>query len=1170
TPNTDYTGPDSFTYKTTDSLLTSNTATVNVTVNEVNTDEIVNAVINHSFNYFWNETDNPETGFTRDRLLANGDPTTDPHYEKASMAATGFGLAALCVAAEKYGDGTDPDWQVSPEQLAARAELILDKLLFIQSSQAAAGDATWGKSGFFYHFTNIITGEAWPNTEVSTIDTAILVAGALTAGEYFKDMAPNINIKARQVYANVDWNSFVDYTPGGHYGQFHKQWVPGGAAFNDGHWDYSDEAVLLYLLAIGSPVPEHAISPDLYYSFRRAIGNYGVDGKPIVHNWFGSLFAYQYMNAFFDLRDMHDARNVDWWQNAVDATIANRQFCIDQDNIGGYGYNDNVWGISSAYAVGANYIGDYGAPPTGSPTGPTHDGTVNPSVVASAIGMLPDEVSAALAFMKSDSNIWRQDSYGFIDSFKNSEPRVYSDYYVGLDLGASLVMSANHTNNGLIWNNFMNAQTRDGQIMWDVLAQLNFRPNSDPALHLDMDDITPKSQFAYGLVSQDNTNAQIVFNLADVVPDSQYMLAIHTLMNNYAGNYQVSVNVNVNGNDMGDQVFAHMTNQQDEIKYIEIDSSFLNQGENMITMTWISGNNWVAWTNAEVSAPVIDNTWTIVRSVEGNEYRLDDTYYTAHANKYGVTAYKTFEQAINSATDPYTDILFYIDDVNHDRVLTLKSYDSDGGVSINIGVNGQPSSQDVVLGGQQEQQFIISANRLKEGWNRIRLLATKQAGEWIIWDNLKLELGDPVRIESPQSLAAASFGSDKTNLRWNSVRGVNVRYNLYRSPSSSGPYAKVNSSAISSTQYQDTGLQDDTFYYYVVTAFEEADPAVESPYSGEVFVKTGSYDVDYGDGKDPNAFGGSSSSNYIYILDSRHDWTVGQIRKLTLTTGSTGYISLNGANVSQAASISLWIKGSGGEKIRIGLRDGSSNQSEASVTVAAGWQNLILRLSDFSGVSMSNLDRLYFVSESASQINIYMDSISFVKEAASSYSLSSVAKNVSDNGRSTGLSFSPGPAYAPAGQYIEIKYGISANNWKIWVYTKNDNGDPAYMNGNFNGLMRSDGRSRIPLIYRLYPTIQAGGVPCSTEADVYTGGNMTWNYIKDKNDSDWATANAPGQEYSVICYGGDTWAHLANVPPSAGTRDPVNSTFLVYIGGEFKTVGAGDYSTTIYFDLTHE
>jgi hypothetical protein len=188
------------------------------------------------------------------------------------------------------------------------------------------------------------------------------------------------------------------------------------------------------------------------------------------------------------------------------------------------------------------------------------------------------------------------------------------------------------------------------------------------------------------------------------------------------------------------------------------------------------------------------------------------------------------------------------------------------------------------------------------------------------------------------------------------------------------------------------------------------------------------------------------------------------------------------------------------------------------------------------------------------------------------YSLESVPKFISDNTRATGLTFdgASGSDYAPAGQYVEVKYGTSANNWKIWVYTKNDNGDPEYLDGLFNGLMRSDGRSRIPLIYRVYPGVQQGGIPCSTEADVKTGGNMTWNYIKDKNDSDWAAANPAGSEYSVICYGSSNWAHLADVPPGAGTRDPVDSTFNVYIGGAFKGSNAGTYATTVYFDLTHE
>jgi len=1162
-----------------------------VNVNPDDTQQALNDIINRAFNYFWHETDNPATGFVRDRLLVNGDPSTDSNYEKASMAATGFGLSAMCVAAKRYGDGSDPDWQVAPEDLAARVELILDTLLRIQSNQAPGGDAAWGKSGFFYHFVNINTGENWPDVEVSSIDTAILVAGALTAGEYFKDINPNVSSKAKQLYANVDWNSFIDYTSNDHYGQFYKQWMPGGQGHNNGHWDYNDESMLLYLLAIGAPVPEHAVNPDLYYSMRRELGSYGADGKAIVRTWFGSLFAYQYLNAFFDLRNIHDARNVDWWQNAVDATIANRQFCIDQDNTGAYGYSWNVWGLSSAYNTGATYVGEYGAPPTGNPNGPTHDGTVNPSVVASAISMLTSEVSETLVSMKSDPNLWRQDAYGFVDSFKNGAPPVYSDYFVGLDLGVSLVMLANHTDSGLIWNNFMSAQTRYGT-MRDLLTQLNFRPDTDTKLYIDVDDITPKSQFAYGLIDSANTTSEISFNLIDVVPNSKYILAIHTFMNNFAGNYQVILNVNANGNDGGNQAISHVTDKPDEIKYIEVDSSHLQPGENVITITWQSGASWVAWKNLEISSPITNNEWTITRSLSATEYRLDDTYYTGHADKYGAIAYKTFEQALNNPADPYTDILFFLDDLDHDRKLTLTPHDSNGAVYVNIMVNGQLSSENILLNGQQQQQVIIPANLLKAGWNSISLTMTNQGGEWIIWDNLKLELGDLARIEAPQGFVAASFGKNTSKLRWNSVN-LAAKYNLYRSPTKGGPYTMVDEINPPAASYTNTGLLDNTVYYYVVRAVK-ADSA-ESQNSQEAAVTTGSYQLDYGDGRSPNVFGqdtfdnaGSDLGDNAFAQIARYNGLPGKVRIFNLASFQKNTIGLNNADINDATIFSFRVRGEiGGEKFQIKLKDNAGAQDLVSLEIPQGgiWQEMHFNMADtFAGVDLTNLQSMEVVSQTTGrQITFYLDEVEFATAALTGDKLDVKIRSGVYDSLTTGVDFGTttaenGPVLSS--QYIEIIY-VSSGSWGIQIFTDNKAEDarPRFTGSGdrASGLVgMTDSGYRVPVLWQVWQEKKGyynGAETPEFDTTVDDGDRAEFAFVMDKSDSDWSVPYARNYR-TLIDHDGLLGAPvpLAAPPPgywprSGNTGQPI----YVYLAADFTEAPAQQYTTNkLIIDIYHE
>lgn len=1154
TPNSEFAGEDAFTYIATDGKLDSNSATVTVTVEDNDVTQLLDDLTWKTFQYFIDEA-NPLNGLVRDRVRVDG--ASAPSDNISSIAATGFGLSALCIGAEK-------GW-VDANEASSRALTTINTFIDIQNNQAA-DPAKYGNFGFFYHFLDMNMGERINDSEVSSIDTAILVAGALTAGEYF---GGEVQTKANTLYSNVEWAEFLDTSNN----LFYMAWSP-ESGFSENHWDYYSESLMLYLLAIGSPT--HPVDGSVFYSFRRVLGKYGDDGLPLVQSWFGSLFTYQYSHAWFDFRNLRDAQNVYWFQNSIDATIANRQFCMD--NAVAYGYGENFWGLNASDGPGGIYI-EYGAPPLGAGI-PISDGTVASAGSAGSIAMTPAIVIPNLLniYNSYEQDVWER--YGFIDSLnlKPDQAPWYADYYIGIDVGISLLMTENYRS-AFVWNRFM-----QNQEVQNAMTSAGFT-SSTAYTYLDE---APYSDFTSVLLTDEKQQQEIIYNIG-ALQSGEYLLALQPFGMDNKGVSFVDVAVSVNGVDRGTIRFtdpeASGTRNVPNV-YKVIDSTALYEGENSIVLTKQEGGEaWLSLKKIEIKAPrAPENTWTIGEQDDsyadfGDEWLIDDTYYAGDS-------VDTFEKALNINNEAFTDILFYINDLTRDRELVLNSLESDGDVSVGIEANGNVIEGGTLIGASESVDITVPTTGLRAGWNWLRLMHVNQpgSGKWITWDSVELDF-KPFVFGPPTGLAGAAFGADKINLRWsaNLFTGTDG-YNLYRSQTQGGPYTtEVNTGLLMTTSFQDTGLDDRTTYYYVVTSVDIGGTLGESGYSGEIEVTTGDYELDYRDGKEPNAFGGTSSGNFAYTETTRYDWTAGPVREITLSPGEEGWIGLNGVDLSPAARLSIWIKSDAGdEKIEIGLKGAGSPEATVDVTVAGGWQNLLIKLTDFAGLSLGNMEKLYVRSDEAtSTVTLYLDDIVLVREAASAHTLEVTPKYVSDNSRSTGISFDnlPDFDYAPAEQYIEVKYGGvgGAIDWKIWIYTKNENGDQEYLEDQFNGLMSSDGRHRIPLLWRVYPDVQEDGVPCRVDSDVYYDppdpetGKLSWNYVKDKNDADWASANQPNEEYSVICFGRyNEWAHIAGVPPGLGDRDPSNSTFRVYLGGIFEVASPGEYSTAICFDLTHE
>lgn len=210
------------------------------------------------------------------------------------------------------------------------------------------------------------TGERAWSSELSSIDTALLVAGALVAGQYFADS--EVQQLADQLYANVDW----DWMRGG-ADLLRMGWKPDSGFFN-ATWDHFDESLIMYVLAIGSPT--HPISPSVWDKWDRPVnvseGYVYLPGEP--------LFVYQYPLAFLDLRGKEDAY-VNYWNNAIKACQRNRQFALE--NSEKYStYRNNVWGLSAS--DGPFGYRAYGAASI------NHDGTVAPYAAVACLPMTPE------------------------------------------------------------------------------------------------------------------------------------------------------------------------------------------------------------------------------------------------------------------------------------------------------------------------------------------------------------------------------------------------------------------------------------------------------------------------------------------------------------------------------------------------------------------------------------------------------------------------------------------------------------------------------------------------------------------------------------------------------------------------------------------------------------
>lgn len=398
-----------------------------------------------SFSYFEEKADNG-TGLVLDRACTNGGPYSLDARPTASTSVTGFGLAAFCVAAER-------GWLPRARALAR-----------VRATLRFFADRAPQERGWFYHWLHLRTGEragAFSNgrgnegiSEISTIDTALLLAGMLTARAYFAS-DPEVVRLATAIYERVDFAWMLQ--PG--TGLLSHGWTP-ESGFLPFAWDEYSEAGLLYLLAIASPT--HPIPPRAWYAWRRTPNAYA------GYRYVGTtpLFTFQYSHAFFAFSGRRDRGGVDWAENSRTATLAHRRFCADLH--GRFpGYTGDIWGITPSRSA-AGYT-DWGGPPLD----PRTDGTIVPAAAGGSLMFAPEICVPALQAMRAryPASACR---YGFTDSF-NPCTGWYSPDVTGLNLGITL-LAAENLRSGSLWRWFMSNPEAER-----ALARAQFTPSAGPA-----------------------------------------------------------------------------------------------------------------------------------------------------------------------------------------------------------------------------------------------------------------------------------------------------------------------------------------------------------------------------------------------------------------------------------------------------------------------------------------------------------------------------------------------------------------------------------------------------------------------------------------------------------------------------------------------------------------
>ncbi|MEO8837047.1 MAG: glucoamylase family protein [Caldimonas sp.] len=402
--------------------------------------ELLRHLQEKSFGYFVHEV-NRKNGLVLDK--------TEEDWP-ASIAAIGMALTAYPVGVERH----------FMERTEAAERTLTTLRFFADSEQSEAEDAT-GYRGFYYHFLHMHSGKRAWGSELSSIDTALFIAGALAAAAYFDGADADeaeIRSLATLLYERVEWAWLLQ----GKQTLCHG-WKPEReAGFLGYRWEGYDEALILYLLALGSPT--HPIPRSSYdawcstYEWKEVYG--------IGYLYAGPLFIHQLSHVWVDFRGIRDAymreKDSDYFENSRRATMVQQQYGA-RNPLGLAHMGELCWGLTASDGPGPKTkriagversFYDYIA--RGVPYGPD-DGTLAPWAVVASLPFAPEIVLPTVMNLRK-LQIQIANPYGFKASINplflpNKDDGIgwVSRFHFGINEGPTVLMIENYRS-GLVWS----------------------------------------------------------------------------------------------------------------------------------------------------------------------------------------------------------------------------------------------------------------------------------------------------------------------------------------------------------------------------------------------------------------------------------------------------------------------------------------------------------------------------------------------------------------------------------------------------------------------------------------------------------------------------------------------------------------------------------------------